>query len=50
MYKAFKTNMIYIVSVVKAKILHRKETGGPLFENVVYRVQVTKVYKVTIFD
>lgn len=32
MFKAFKTNMIYIVSVVKAKILHRKETGGPLFE------------------
>ncbi|XP_019930139.2 metalloproteinase inhibitor 3-like [Crassostrea angulata] len=31
--------------VVKAKILQRKETGGSIFENVVYTVKVTTVYK-----
>lgn len=44
-----KKNIIYIVSVVKAKILQRKETGGSIFENVVYTVKVTTVYKVKLF-
>lgn len=48
-FTTFKKNIIYIVSVVKAKILQRKETGGSIFENVVYTVKVTTVYKVKLF-
>lgn len=48
-FTTFKTNIIYIIPVVKAKILQRKETGGSIFENVVYTVKVTTVYKVKLF-
>lgn len=48
-FTTFKTNIIYIIQVVKAKILQRKETGGSIFENVVYTVKVTTVYKVKLF-
>lgn len=40
-FTTFKTNIIDIVSVVP----QRKETGGSIFENVVYTVKVTRVYK-----
>lgn len=44
-FTTFKTNIIDIVSVVP----QRKETGGSIFENVVYTVKVTTVYKVKLF-